>query len=147
MSEEKRYATEEEFNAEVERIYAEKLAELEEETVEAIAQIYAEAEKEREARASEWQAQIDELKAEGSGLKAEREAYRQRKIDSRFVDALQAQGVTEERAQDLLEYAKVIHARKFDFDTLKDDTYIKKAAFQAIMALGKKGEPVTKYLY
>lgn len=73
--EETRYATEEEFNAEVEKIYAEKLAELEEETVEAIAQIYAEAEKESEAQRNEWQAKLDALKAEGSGLKAEREAF------------------------------------------------------------------------
>ena len=73
MSEEMKFTPEQE--AEIERIYAEKLAEQEEETVEAIAQIYAEADKEQEAQRQEWQAKIDALKAEGSAHTAEREAY------------------------------------------------------------------------
>lgn len=147
MSEEKRYATEEEFNAEVERISAEKLAELEAETKAAIEAIHAEAEKEREAQASEWQAKIDALKAEREEMAAEIAAYEQAQLDDRFREALRKKGVSAERTEKLLPFCKIIHAKRFDFDDLKNDYYIEQAAFRTVMDLGKKDAPTTQYLY
>ncbi|MBM7707608.1 hypothetical protein JOD03_002555 [Chryseomicrobium aureum] len=142
-----------EQEAEVQRRIAEELAKLPEITVEESGDFSDELRAEfahlfdEDGTLIDWKAKYEEIMAEREALDGEIKAYEQRKIDSRFLDEFQRQGVTPERAEKLLEFAKIIHSRQFPFDTFKDDRYIKNAVFNTIMDLGKKDAKTTKYIY